>query len=66
MPGVIDGRKWLQHRRQVLRDALEAEGITADQRAVIEAELAQLDQEVAASRRRWWWRWLGGGFSGRP
>jgi hypothetical protein len=62
MPGVIDSRKWLKNRRRVLREALEDEGVTAEQRAAIEAELAQLDHEAATSRRRWWWRWLGGGF----
>ena len=55
MPGIIDGRDWLANRRRFLQEQL-AKDPTAEQRAAIEAELADLDQELTTSRRhrrRW-------------
>lgn len=58
MPGIIDGGDWLANRRRFLQEEL-AKDPPAEQRSAIEAELATMEQELAASRRhrRRWLLW---------
>ncbi len=61
MPGIIDGRAWLANRRAFLQGEMAKEPPPeGEQRAAIEAELAAVDQELAAGRRHWWHRVLWG------
>jgi hypothetical protein len=55
MPGVIDSRRWLRQRIEHLEELLEADP-PAEQRAGIEAELAQARMELQRSSP--WRRWL--------
>ncbi|MDQ1359435.1 MAG: hypothetical protein QOJ52_619 [Acidimicrobiaceae bacterium] len=53
MPGIISGRAWLQERHRFLQEEL-AKDPAPEHRAVLEAELAAVDQELGASKQRWW------------
>lgn len=64
MPGIIDGRSWLEERKLFLEGELTKDPAPApEQRHAIEAELAKVTGELAAKRRHWW-RFLVWG--GRP
>jgi hypothetical protein len=56
MSGIIDGRRWLEHRLAHLEAQL-ATDMPDDDRQVIEAEASEVRQELAASRRRFR-RWI--------
>jgi hypothetical protein len=62
MPGIIDGRKWIEERRRHLKAALD-NNPTDEERKAIEAELEKLDAEAKSSHRRFR-RWIFWG--GRP
>ena len=62
MAGIIDGRQWVKARLEHLQGLLDGDP-TDEERAAIEAEMAQLQTESAAGRRRFG-RWLLWG--GRP
>jgi hypothetical protein len=53
MPGIINGRAWLQARHRFLEEEL-AKDPEPEQRSALEAELAAVDQELGASKHRWW------------
>ncbi|HEY3811008.1 MAG TPA: hypothetical protein VGL49_06200 [Acidimicrobiales bacterium] len=55
MPGVIDGRRWWRQRIAHLEEALRGD-LSDEQRAEIEAELAQARMELRSNRR--WLSWL--------
>jgi hypothetical protein len=57
VPGVIDGRRWLRQRIQVLEAELAA-GPSEPERTVLEAELQQAKAEL--HRRGRWRVWLWG------
>jgi hypothetical protein len=53
MPGIIDGRQWLENRLAHLQEQLQSEtDLSAADRKAIEAETAELKAELASSRRR--------------
>ncbi len=54
MPGIVEGRKWLQARLAFLQERLDA-GPPEPERKVIEDEIAQLRAEM---RHHGPWRWL--------
>ena len=54
MPGIVDGRKWLQSRVAFLEGRL-AEGPPDEERVAIEQELVALREEMRAHGR---FRWL--------
>ncbi len=56
MPGIVNGRAWLSERRRFLQEEL-AKDPPEEQRAVLEAELAAVSQEMAGKQHHWW-RWL--------
>ncbi len=56
VPGIISGGNWLRERRHVLSDELKKD-LPSEQRSALEAELAAVEQEVAATRPKWW-QWL--------
>jgi hypothetical protein len=64
MPGIVSGRAWLSERRRFLQEEL-AKDPPPQQRTVLEAELATVEQELKVSRGHWW-RWLAGFGGGRP
>ncbi len=53
MPGIISGRAWLQQRQRVLQEEL-AKDPAPEQRAVLQAALDAVDQELGAAKSRWW------------
>ncbi len=57
MPGIIDGKGWVEQRIRRLRSALGSGELTESQRVLVETELAQLEEE-AARHRRTFRRWL--------
>jgi hypothetical protein len=59
--GIISGGSWLSDRKRFLEEELAKEP-AAEQRTAIEAELAAVNEELAAKRRHWW-RWFA--FGGR-
>lgn len=54
MPGIVEGRKWLQTRLAFLQERLDA-GPPEPERTEIEAEIAALRAEM---RRHSPWHWL--------
>jgi hypothetical protein len=52
MPGIIDGKAWLENRLAHLQTQLQDHGLSDDDRKVLEAEAAELKAELASSRRR--------------
>jgi hypothetical protein len=56
VPGIISGSNWLRERRRVLSDELKKD-LSGEQRTALEAELAAVDQQMAAARPKWW-QWL--------
>jgi hypothetical protein len=56
MAGVIDGRRWLRQRIQHLEAQLRGD-LNDDQRAHLEAQLAQARAELRHERRRRWLWW---------
>jgi hypothetical protein len=52
MPGIIDGKAWLENRLAHLQTQLQDPGLSDDDRKVLEAESAELKAELASSRRR--------------
>src|ERR1700738_4560405 len=55
MPGIISGGAWLSDRRHFLQEELAKDPPPApDQRAVLEAELAAVNQQLADRKRHWW------------
>jgi hypothetical protein len=53
MPGIIDGRQWLETRLAHLQAQLHDEGgLSDDDRKAVETEIAEVKAELASSRRR--------------
>jgi hypothetical protein len=56
VPGIIDGRQWLENRARALENELRGE-LEEDHRRAVEAELVMVRAELGRTRRRWR-RWL--------
>jgi hypothetical protein len=65
VPGIINSGNWLTNRRQFLQGEL-AKDPPAEQRAAIEAELANVNAQISENRRHWWRRLLFGIGGSRP
>jgi hypothetical protein len=57
MPGIVEGRKWLQARLAFLQEALDA-GPPDDQRKAIEDEIAAVRDELRRHGPLHWLRFL--------
>jgi hypothetical protein len=53
VPGIIDGRQWLENRLAHLQAQLHDDsGLSDNDRRAVESEIAEVKAELASSRRR--------------